>query len=196
MNFRMKIPEDSKWLFQSHVGFDQTWGSYFAQYNAAVDNLVEAVQTGAVKIDQVSLPMIFLIRHVLELGLKNNVAQLEKINGKEGKLRPTHNLEALITAFNLELSKILDNNSISETTLSEITKYRSKLAELGDTIHNLDRGSDAFRYPVDKNNAIDFDWNKTIAVDDILHLFFELRSFFAFTIAVLADEGVKGVENL
>ncbi len=96
--------------------------------------------------DGIVLPILFMIRQFLELGLKYNIKKLNEIsssNNLMGKLTKVHDLNKIHEAF-LEHYRSVKSIKGMEDILDE--KYLDSLNELVEKISLLDSGSQGFRY--------------------------------------------------
>ncbi len=146
-------------------------------------------------INRIYLPLLFLIRHSLELGLKSNLQQAKKISSDkvpEKQYDKIHSLSKLYNCFGGEdgyLSK-LDLTKMSVDTKKQFDKYKSEYEDLNEVVHQLDKNSKYFRYPVDskgRNHPLNFSKN---GLFEILKLYYLTDPFTSFTLDVLNDEGI------
>ncbi len=187
----------SRYKFESYIGRNTSWLHYYGQYKNIIDKIVDEVEKNT-PIDTVSLPLLFLIRHSLELGLKSNILRLEDVNKNVSKIKLSgkkyHSLKILYNKFVQHLNVIKKEKKISQKTRDEIEEYLIQFEPLKDIFHNLDEGSFNFRYPVDTNGKMNFDWDETINVADIIDMYYQIQPFLLFTEIVLFEEGVFGFE--
>lgn len=186
-----EFPNNQRWRFEAHVGFDRNWFSYYLQYKNVAFDLIDGITKGKTPIDTVSLPLLFCIRHCLELGLKANILKLEKVNSgiKFIDLRG-HSLEFFYKRFVEHINEVLKRIPQNSTIHKDIAHYLSKLEPLKTKLHQLDQGSYSFRYPVDPNHKPNFEWSDKIFIDEIVELFYEIQPFLLFTDLVLAEAGI------
>lgn len=69
--------------------------------------------------------------------------------------------------------------------INQIDRYKVKSNQLIQKMHNLDKGSYSFRYPVDKNKKYNFDFSTVENVSDIIEMFNEIQPFLLFSTDVL-----------
>ena len=122
---------------------------YAWQYQEAYVVLVKKHQGGS----HLSMPILFALRHYLELILKANIKYLSlfsKSNVMLDKLNNEHKLVQLSNAFleHYKLAKIMTETTIEDKLWIEDFK---KLKEL---FIELDNDSYAFRYSYDKNGSV------------------------------------------
>lgn len=194
-----KIGLKNRFRFESRLEWNTDWWSYYSQYKNIIDNVINGIENGTMPIDTVSLPLLFLIRHSLEVGLKANILKFEEVNQKVGKIKFSgtkyHSLENLFVKFVEHLNVIKKENIIQKGIQEEIDNYLTKFEPLQNIIHNLDAGSFNFRYPIDTDGKLNFEWNDKVNVADIIDMYYEIQPFLLYTENVLYEEGVFGFEN-
>ena len=187
------IDPKNRYKFESHIGRNISWWQYYSQYKNIVDELVDGIERN-VPIDTVSLPLLFLVRHSLELGLKANILKLQKINSNVTKVKlkgsKSHSIEMLHNKFIEHLNVLKRERQFPSQIQDGVNTYLSKLEPLKDLLHSLDKGSYNFRYPVDTEGIQNFEWSMKVQVADIMDLYYEIQSFLIFTETVLNEEGI------
>jgi hypothetical protein len=128
---------------QCTAGWQRKWlenfGGYADKYTGAFDQLADVVRDNTYNKDQLTYPIMFLARHILELRLKelNHLCiQLKFL--KETK--PTHSLLTLWKSFD-------------EVYHGEKNEHYFKVGKLITELHNVDSKSDTFRYPIHKDGT-------------------------------------------
>jgi hypothetical protein len=198
--FKRQEPIDPKkrYKFESYIGWNTSWWHYYGQYKNVIDEIVDGIENNT-PIDTVSLPLLFLIRHSIELGLKSNILKLEEVNKKVAKIKLSgtkyHSLENLFNKFVEHLNVIIKEKKISQSIKNEIDNYLTKFEPLKDILHSLDDGSFNFRYPVDTDGKLNFDRNDNVNVAEIVDMYYKIQPFLVFTETVLYEEGVFGFGN-
>lgn len=132
----------------------QTLGHVKTQYDDLIITLLYGIKMGELEIAEIYLPLLFLIRHSLELGYKDNlsevVTQLNKSQIK--KVQEKHSLGSL---YNIVSQFVIDARSrmtpSDEPIMREIDNYLPIVKRLNVILHNIDSVSHSFRFPVDKN---------------------------------------------
>ncbi len=183
-------------LFQAHIGMYQTWWGYYSDYTEATSILIDAINNNQ-PVHTIATPLLFLIRHSLELGLKANILELEKISSAKPKLKfdgNSHQLEFLHEYFISHIDEIINKNIIDEDIIDEITYYKTKLKNIKDILHKIDRGSYAFRYPINVKKNLSFDYLEIVNIEDCVMLLKEIDPFLLYTISVFEDLGIIKTE--
>jgi len=117
--FERQEPIESKrrFKFESYIGRNSSWWDYYRHYKNAIDELVNGIEQNTIQIDNVSLSLLFLIRHCLELGLKANILKLEEINDSVAKIKlsgnKSHSIEVLYNKFIEHLNTVKKNFRIN-----------------------------------------------------------------------------------
>nr|WP_299201329.1 hypothetical protein [uncultured Brumimicrobium sp.] len=186
------IEKKKRYKFESYIGWNQNCWRYYVQYKEAVDKLVGLVESGT-PIDTVSLPLLFLTRHSLELGLKANILRFEGVNADVEKIKlsgsKAHSVEYLFEQFKKHL-KVFLKKKVSQETRNKIAEYQKEFESLKKILHDLDKGSFNFRYPFNTSKVSNFEWNDKIQVADIIDMYYKIQPFLLFTENVLIKEGV------
>ncbi len=73
-------------------------------------------------------------------------------------------------------------------------EYLNETEKLKNILHQLDKGSYNFRYPVDTDGNYNFEWDEQVNIADIVDAFYKLQPFMIFTDQVLYEHGVFGFE--
>lgn len=183
-----------KWDLTFHMGECHGLGHIRTQYDEVIEFLVEGVLYENYDINKVYLPLLFLIRHSLEIALKFNIYEARKITTivSNDKIDNTHSLVKLYDYFGGTkgyLSKI-DISKMSLELKVEFENFKCQYEKLNNEIHLLDTNSFLFRFPVDKNRIIhSLSMNKD-QLYEILKLYYLTDPFITFTNEVLEEEGI------
>lgn len=181
------------WDFTFHMLEGGKIGQIRTQYNQTISFILEGIQNDDWDIKQLYLPLIFLIRHSLELGLKFNIQEIQKSGSSLANTKDyshEHSLSSLYNGFNAFLKKI-DGSKLTPSVKSEIDAYQSKFYSLNEIVHNLDANSRYFRYPVDKSGRPHGLKLKKRTLINIMKLYYVTDPFITFTTAVLDEEGIN-----
>lgn len=175
-----QIPDNkyTRHQFNAYLGHYLSFASYFGSYERAFEALMEEVYQSGNHIDQLAYPILFIARHCMELGFKTNIRYFLKYSEKDDfKKAGTHDLEKLFGAFKLHINETAKNlNSkygieIEKAELDEFNNYCEEVNKLKDIFHLLDKNSDSFRYPVDKDNNKSFEQHDVINLLDVRDLY-------------------------
>ena len=130
-------PDEIAWL---HKTF-QEFGSYADGYQTGALTLIDSALTNKDLRDYNIYPAIFLIRHYLELRLKELIQGLNYCKEQTRNFPTHHDLQNLWSDFKTAYTKIGENSNDSRFKVID---------ELIKEMTSVDLISMAFRYPVDK----------------------------------------------
>ena len=195
---KTSIDTTKKFKFTAYIGLDRNWWQYYSHYKSAIDHLIEGVE-GNLPVNTVSSPLLFLIRHCLELGFKANILKLETVSNARPKLTfkdgNSHSLEHLYGIFKDHLFEIQKNHDIEQSIKEAMNEFLNQTESLKNILHQLDKASYNFRYPVDTDGNYNFEWDEQVNIADIVDAFYKLQPFIVFTDQVLYEHGVFGFED-
>lgn len=164
--------------FNAYIGSYLSFWNYLNTYKTAFDVLMDRVYQSGYHIDHLAYPILFIARHCIELGFKANIRHFLKYSEKDDfKKAGTHDLEKLFNAFKLHINETIVNLEknynikIDKDDIVEFNKYCEEVDKLKKIFNSLDKNSDSFRYPVDKNNNRSFKFDDTINLLDVKDLF-------------------------
>lgn len=190
----LKIHED--WDLNFQVGYEfQYWHLRF-QYDLIIEILLEGLLKDSIDLQQAYIPLLFLIRHALELSLKAFVSDLEQYNGTENdkSLCGEYRLSALFREFKnfattLNFEKMDTNMQVELKTLL----YQFDLNSTN--IDTLDLYNENFRFPGshDNFNKVEFG---NIPLAELIQLYYHSNKILTFSIDTLIDEGILTAKPL
>lgn len=124
-------------------------GGIRSHYDMTIDTLVKGVINGLLSISDIYLPLFFLLRHGIELALKNNIQDLgNKVSNRElKKIGETHSIEQLYHILMSYIKPAVEKIPQGDPFKSETEFFIQDVVKLETCIHNLDVQSKAFRYP-------------------------------------------------
>jgi len=171
----------------SHIGMSSDSNyTYAMQYKKSFNILYDANEA----VDTIALPMLYSLRHYLELILKANIEYFyefseldDMVNTQEHKLFP------LAHAFEKHWKKVILKFNIDIDDL----EYFKNLYKLLEIINLLDKNSMGFRYAYSKKTEnIDakkhFEWMKQIDIFAIKNLFDKVTPLLNHSIDVFDDK--------
>ena len=163
-------------------------GTLRTQYDTCLSLLVNSINDGKVKIDEIIIPLYFLLRHCLELGLKSNIIlglSQEASDHKIGK-----QLSIVLNAIDTALTE-MDKNFLLYEEILDDKKYISKLVTF---VEDKDNSSNVFRYPVKgANKPVELKIKDKSFLDSLV-MYQECDSFLSSALQYLKYEGFK-LEN-
>jgi len=180
-----------KWNLTLHMGQCYNDWQVKCEYDEAISILIGLVESGEAPLNDLYLPLLFLIRHAIELALKRNIAEIQPVSDdiSQKDMRAKHSLAQLYNVFSQYLDR-LDMSKLSQTTRDQYNEYRTNYDQLNDSLHQLDSHSRAFRYPFDKDgNPQQLNLQKT-QLKDILKLYQITDPFLTFTTNILIENNL------
>ncbi len=179
--------KELRWEFTCHMNECKNLAQVQTSYDLTIDLLLKGIIDGKVSINDIYLPLLFLIRHSLEIAIKFNLEKLQStLSAKTKKMIANeHSLSRLFSNYMTYLSK--HETSLPSELLKEYTKFKIEYERLNQTIHDLDVNSQIFRYPIDKH-GVETKLNiKHNSINEIIELFYALDTFRTFTVDVFHD---------
>jgi len=185
-----------KWDLTLHLGECLNLNHIRTQYDDVIEYIIEGILYENYEIKFVLLPLLFLVRHSLELALKADLLEAQRISPNKvpkEQYDKIHSLAKLYNCFagdkgylaNLELSKM------SDETRKQFEYYKKNYESLNRSIHQLDSNSRIFRYPIDKDGKAHNLYLTGKGLFQILKLYYSTDPFITFTMDVLEEEGIK-----
>lgn len=157
-----------------------TLGLIGTEYDWAITDLLSSIKDKEVSINEVYLPLLFLLRHSLEIKLKDALEVLSDhlTVQEQGELR-THSVKKLYEILNKYISH--DINAITDARFKQRCQDLSNATnQYKDIVASLDANSFSFRFPKDKKgNDSNFTPQPNV-VADILSLYWEADPFLCF----------------
>jgi hypothetical protein len=172
-----EIDRHTRLRFDAFLGHHVSFWTYLDTYKNAFNALLDHTAKSNHNVDRVAYPMLFMARHILELGFKANIRYFQAYSKRDDYTNAgTHDLEKLFAAFKLHIFETIKNFDstygfqIEEDDKRSFNEYCSEVEKLTTLMHVLDKGSDAFRYPVNKSNEKVFELSDKVNLLDIQEL--------------------------
>ncbi len=127
----------------AYIGQSYSDMNLVGQYENAVDILINQIIEKKHRVDTIAYPLLYLMRHSIELGLKENIKYLKRYSKLPFSKNKTHSLSDLFSEFEKHYSKIAIENNFETELKDEYQKYTS---DLKDTINALKEQTSSFRY--------------------------------------------------
>lgn len=145
----------------AYIGHSYSDMNLVGQYENAIDILVNQVIEEKHRIDTIAHPLFYLMRHSIELGLKENIKYLTKYSKLPFSKSKTHTLSDLVSEFELHFNKISTENNFEKQINEEYDKY---ISDIKDVTKALGDNWSSFRYVYSIDGKKVFDSNDTINV--------------------------------
>lgn len=164
--------------FEAFLGNYMSFSSYLRSYENAFKVLIDNVNNSGYHVDYLAYPILFTVRHSLELGFKSNIRYFSKYSEKIDHINSnSHNLKELYNGFKIHvlesIKKLKEKYDIEvdNEDLEEFKVYCKTVDSLVNRFDTLDNSSFCFRYPLDKNNKRVFQHTDKVNILDIKELF-------------------------
>lgn len=179
------------WDFTCHMNEIRTLGQLRTCYDFSITTILDGVANDEININDIYLPLLFLVRHSLEIALKFNLCRLQIATTTQTQrlIASYHSLESLYNNYMLYI-KLYESVLINEVA-EEYANLKTKYECLNKIIHNLDTNSQAFRYPTDNNGAAIKLNLKPNMIYEVIELYYFTDSFITFTIEVFRENGIE-----
>lgn len=180
-----------QWELTFHtIGDDPLW-IIGTQYDVAISDILQAIRERKISINDVYLPLLFFLRHSLELKLKASIIDLGNVVNEQdrSKVNHTHSVKLLYDIFQDFVDCAIKN--IQDLNLKEESIAFQKVTEQYEkAIQSLDANSYLFRFPKDRKGKDANFIPKSDCVSEILKLYRESDSFLCYAVGVLYQAGV------
>jgi hypothetical protein len=101
--------------FTAHVGLYSKFDVFMSFYQDSVDKLYREVSEGNVTADQIAMPLLFIMRHTLELGYKYTITKICEFNGTTYHAkRDRHFLKTLDSRLKQEFDVLYQNGGVND----------------------------------------------------------------------------------
>jgi hypothetical protein len=179
-----------KWNYLQNLHSKTEWYRYYGEYSLAIKNLLEGSEDSQSTV--LALPVLFLIRHSLELAFKMNLVELEKVSGEKANLKfhgkDSHVLHKLHHEFQKQVELIFKKAKAPQTLRKEFNKRNIQLKDFRQIFDKLDEWSFAFRYPVTPDGKTkSFKPEDQINIADIIPVYEETQTILKYTTDVIDE---------
>ncbi len=121
------------------------------QYNRLVEFIYAEYPKSGKRFDEISFPMLFVISHGIELGLKENIHFFNKYNSSTQltafesmvELEKNHDLSKLTKEFKIAYNRLHKKAKATKEEQEMFSQHFKKLEEL---VKILERGAETYRY--------------------------------------------------
>lgn len=191
----IELPDRPRFRYEIHTLGLHTMGQISTDYDESIYLIIQGIIENEISINDVYLPLFYLIRHSMELSLKQSLFNTGKkyLDSKKiEKIKNEHSICRLFNWFNPIIKTALENISECDENLKfkqETKDYHIDLEKLKDVIHDLDSNSYYYRFPTDRNgNPHNLKINTDI-LKNILKFREKVDAYLTFAIPVLQEYG-------
>lgn len=183
---KLKRDKVFRWELTFHPAESSKLGQIATQYDRSIIDILYVIRDKRITVNDVYLPLLFLLRHSLELKLKMDIAELR------AKIPDTDYQRAQETHSVKELYGILEDlidiaiKPLADPMFKGVCVEACRAAEsYKDLVDRLDRNSLSFRFPKDrKGNDSNFIPTPN-CISELLQLYWDSDSFLCFGILYL-----------
>lgn len=184
-----KIDQSNKfenYQFNAFIGHDINEMNILVQYKNAVNILIKDLKKTKTRVDMVAYPLLYMMRHSLELGFKYNFKVLEKYSKRvtaKNILYNCHNLETLNNEFKDHINLL--NSNFDSDLKKQFSKYLISttrlISELGAT------EASSFRYIANTQGKRIFNFTDRKSIGEIKELYDDTLEMLINTSDVVSD---------
>ena len=158
-------------------------------YCHVVERLFADIESGREPVDVVAPPLLFMMRHAMELGYKYTLSELHKMNEEpyDAKAYGSHKLRDLHAALRAKHAKAVAKYKLPETVERNFEEYCEKTLAGMKVFEALDGTSFTFRYPIDKAGSPNFSRDLTVDFRPIKQSFDDAMILLRHTADVLGE---------
>jgi hypothetical protein len=169
-----------------------------SSYEQAVKTLFDSIDRGRQPIDLIAPPLLFLMRHSMELGYKYAIWEIHQITGEkyDAEAYGKHDLAMLHAALREQHQKVVVKMNLPDSEVENFEHHCVNTEAGMKKFMAMDSGSFSFRYPIDKKGNINFRPDETVdlvamkllyddamillcATADVLDQYVEIESYWA-----------------
>lgn len=143
--------------FEIHTLY-RTMGHVCTDYKESIYLILEGIKKNELSVNDIYIPLFYLIRHSIELSLKQNLLDAGENyldRKKIERIKNEHSVCRLFNWINTIIKIALDNMSGRDETeikfKQETENYHRDLRELQNIVHNIDNNSYYYMFPMDIN---------------------------------------------
>src|SRR5690554_1872008 len=163
-NFPEHLTDRELDRLNAYIGHSYSDMNLVGQYENAVDILINQITKEKHRIDTVAHPLLYLMRHSIELGLKENIKYLKKYSKLHLSKSKTHSVSNLFSEFEKHYNKIAIESNFETELKVEYNKYTSDLKGI---IKDLGEDASSFRYIYSTDEKKVFDSTETINIYEL-----------------------------
>jgi hypothetical protein len=135
-----------RYQFTAYVGFVHSGMSVLGEYETAINIIVKNLKETNTRLDVVAYPVLYMMRHSLEIGYKENILYLKKYSGRQANKRilERHDLNQLHLEFKEHFEAISTKLSFDNELTLQFYKYYDPTTQLIQSLEPTE--ASAFRY--------------------------------------------------
>lgn len=167
-----------------HSNEVRTLGIITTHYDATIFELFSQIYSNKVSVNEIYLPLLFLIRHSVELKIKFALMNIGNELSDKSVITSCHSLTKLWNVFTSHIKPAIQNITDNNFKNESLERF-SQAESLKELIAELDANSFCFRFPVDRKGYLSsFKPTKHI-LEEVKDLYLKADSFLCFAVEVL-----------
>lgn len=168
---------------QAYVGNSHSDMDLVGQYKNAVDILINEIIESGIRVDLIAHPLLYLMRHSIELALKENIRYLNKYSKLGLAGIKTHTIDELFKKFERHYDKIASDLNFKDELNDEYEKYAKEIREI---IQKLGTDWSSFRYVYSTDGNKVFNYTEKLNMYDLKKKFDNSHIFLTHTADVIS----------
>ena len=171
------------------IGQRQSFASYLGAYEHAVRQLFDSVVSGREPAELIAPPLLFLMRHSMELGYKFTLWELHEMIGEPYDFQrfKDHRLGELHQALREAHRKAVAKYDLPESHVENFEEYCEKTEAGMKRFSKLDFNSMSFRYPVNNQGSPSLPREETVDLVALKQVFDDAMVLLCHTADVLTE---------
>lgn len=156
-----------RYQFTAYVGHTLSDMGLLGEYENAINIIIKDLKATKTRLDTVAHPVLYMMRHSLELGYKRNFEYLSAYSGRQTSknLLGSHDLQKLHAEFKEHFDLISNDLNFDKEVVTEFEKYYTQTTAL---ISQLGSGeASSFRYTKNIKGQQIFQSSDTIDVGEL-----------------------------
>jgi hypothetical protein len=168
---------------KAYVGQSDSDMNLVGQYENAINILINHIIEQGDRVDLIAHPLLYLMRHTIELGLKENIRYFNKYSKLGlGKIK-THSIDDLFTEFERHYDKLANDLDFKADLETEYDKYAVDLKKI---IQSLGTDWSSFRYIKSTSGTKVFNHTEILNIYDLKKQFDSSLVFLTHTVDLMA----------
>ena len=165
------IVEGGHYYQTSVVGYkyhERSFHPYYTSYEECANYLADYIKEN--NKTHLFLPMCYLYRNAIELGLKRIIIEDSNYDTEKALKICRKKKHSILGLYNSIKDEVEAHDNGTDTTLEDVYKYIN-------SFHDIDTTSDKFRYPCDNDLQVHFQDETKLDIDNTSSCFQELITF-------------------
>jgi len=170
-----------KYQFTAYVGQVYSEMGLLGEYETAINIIIKDLKATKTRIDVVAHPVLYMMRHSLELGYKSNFEYFQPYSkrGTSKTISGCHDLQKLHTEFKVHFDIINSELNFDNDLVTEFDKYYNQTTSIINQLGSTEASS--FRYTKNTKGQRIFQSTETKDIGEIKELYDKAITMLAHT---------------